>query len=179
MEVEARKEVPEADRPVVEALVTVKTLVLELKVKLEEVAMGLVPLPKRMSLAVMDKEPVPPLATGRIPVTLVVRSIVEFKMSELVTRPLNKGPAAHLTSPVPKELKVVEPLEPTVNKEVPEEEATIKTSKVGEVEVPTIDKVALGVVVPMPTLWLAVTLNTEIPVEEEMLKGSIVPTPLP
>ena len=31
--------------------------------------MGLEPLPKRMSLAVMAWEPVPPLATGRTPLT--------------------------------------------------------------------------------------------------------------
>jgi hypothetical protein len=53
------------------------------------------------------------------------------------------------------------------------EEATAKTSKVGEVDVPSTVKVALGVVEPIPTLWLAVTLKTEMPVEEAMLSKSM------
>ena len=44
-------------------------------------------------------------------------------------------------------------------------------------DVPCTIKVAVGVVEPIPTLWLAVTLKTEIPVEEEMLKGSKVVVP--
>lgn len=43
---------PETVKAEVEALVTVKTLVEELKVKLEEVAIVLLPWPNRMSLAV-------------------------------------------------------------------------------------------------------------------------------
>jgi len=43
---------PETVKAEVEALVTVKLLVAELKVKLEEVAKVLVPAPNRMSLAV-------------------------------------------------------------------------------------------------------------------------------
>ena len=58
------------------------------------------------------------------------------------------------TSPVPKEERVVEPLAATVKTAASEEEATLKISRVGEVEVPSTTKVALGVVEPMPTLWL-------------------------
>ena len=80
---------PETVKPVVEAFcklvlpetvrmleivvepVTAKVLEFGLKVKLVEVARGLVPLPKRMSLAVTAWLPVPPLATGNTPVTLL------------------------------------------------------------------------------------------------------------
>ena len=55
--------------------VTDRVLEPELKVKLVEVARGLVPLPKRMSLAVTAWLPVPPLATGNTPVTLEVKLI--------------------------------------------------------------------------------------------------------
>ena len=63
---------------------TAKTL--EAKVKFDEVAMGLMPLPNRMSLAAMDWEPVPPFATGRIPATFEVKSMDPAK-SALVTLP--------------------------------------------------------------------------------------------
>ena len=55
--------------------VTARVLEEEVKVKFELVAMGLVPLPNRMSLAVTAELPVPPLATGKTPVTLEVRLI--------------------------------------------------------------------------------------------------------
>ena len=52
----------------VDVALTVSPLAV-VKVNSEEVAMGLVPLPNRISLAVMFPEPVPPLVTGRIPLT--------------------------------------------------------------------------------------------------------------
>ena len=265
-------------KTVEEALVTVRTLVPELKVKLVEVPTAEVPLPNRTAVEVKLLAPVPPLATGKMPVTLVVKSMVELVMSALIMRPLYKAPLVDLTTPVPKEdrvvepvtdkvpvkeeeakvdtpvtnkgpltvraveeavakldwpvtqrlpereravpeatpkigvikvgevcrtlrplpvlpvtykappevdwtvpapseLIVVEPLAAMVNKEEPVSEATVKTLRVGEVEVPCTTKVALGVVEPMPTLWLAVTLKTETPVEEATLKISLVPAP--
>ena len=59
---------------------------------------------------------------------------------------------ADLTKPVPRELIVVEPFGATVNKAVPVEEATTKGLTVGAEEVPITAKVAIGEVVPMPTL---------------------------
>jgi hypothetical protein len=63
------------------------------------------------------EDPVPPLATGKIPVTSEVKD----------TKPLNKAPATDLTTPVPRELRVVEPVMdrvPTIlvvaRKELPE-----------------------------------------------------------
>ncbi len=73
---------------------------------------------------------------------------------------------------------VVEPLAATVNREVPVEEETVNTGNVGEVDVPCTTNVALGVVEPIPTLQLLVTLNIETPVEEEILKISFEP-PVP
>ena len=55
------------------------------------------------------------------------------------------------------------------------EEATLNTSSVGEVDVPWTDRVAVGVVEPMPTLWLLVTLRTETPEEDETLRMSLLP----
>ena len=55
------------------------------------------------------------------------------------------------------------------------DEATLKTSRVGDVDVPSTTKVALGVLEPMPTLWLLLTLKTEMPVEEETSKISLLP----
>ncbi len=72
----------------VERLVTVRVLVPELKVKLVDVPTTPVPLPNKMSEAVKDWAPVPPLATGKIPVTLEVRSMVLLVISALVIRPL-------------------------------------------------------------------------------------------
>ena len=53
-------------------------------------------------------------------------------------------PEVALTKPVPKEERVVEPLDATCRKVAPEEDATLKTSKVGLVEVPCTTRVALG-----------------------------------
>ena len=93
--------------------------------------------------------------------------------------PLNRAPVAVLLTgrAEERELMVVEPLAPTTKSRVLLEEATWKTSKVGEVEVPSTTKVALGVVEPMPTLWLAVTLRMEMPEDDETLKGSKVVLP--
>lgn len=54
--------------------VTVKVLEAGLKVKLEEVATALAPLPKRISLTVKLAAPVPPLATGNWPLTCVPKA---------------------------------------------------------------------------------------------------------
>ena len=59
------------------------------------------------------------------------------------------------------------------------EEETWKTSKVGEVEVPSTDKVAAGVVEPMPTVWEEVTVRMEIPVEEVILRRLLVEPAIP
>ena len=110
----------------------------------------------------------PPLETGNTPLVSV-----EFKL----IAPLFNSPLTLLTMPVPKEDRLVEPVAETLNRTLWVEDATWKTSRAGEVEVPSTTKVALGVVEPMPTLWLAVTLKTEIPDEEEMLNGSKAPVP--
>ena len=61
--------------------------------------------------------------------------------------------------PVPKLEKVEEPLLATVNWAVPLEEATLKMSVVGRVEVPWTERVATGVLEPMPTKPLALTVR--------------------
>ena len=58
---------------------------------------------------------------------------------------------------MPNEEIVVEPLAATVNWEAPEEEATLKISVVGNVDVPWTDRVAMGEEEPMPTSPLALT----------------------
>lgn len=55
--------------------------------------MALVPLPTSRSKAVRVAAPVPPFCTGKTPVTLVVRSMVELVMSELVMREEDSNPA--------------------------------------------------------------------------------------
>ena len=82
------------------------------KVKLVLVPTAEVPEPNKMSLAVKAGAPVPPLATGRMPVTLVVRSTAEGAMSAVLTKPLNRAPAeVERTKPaVVREDRVVEPL---------------------------------------------------------------------
>ena len=57
-----------------------------------------------------------------------------------------------LTKPAPKELIVVEPLGAMVKSEVPVEEAITNGFVVGAEDVPITDKVAIGEVVPIPTL---------------------------
>ena len=56
------------------------------------VATALVPLPTSRSKAVKLPAPVPPLATGRTPVTLAVRSMVLLVISELVIREEERRP---------------------------------------------------------------------------------------
>jgi len=127
---------PETVRAEVEALVTVRLLVEEVKVKLEEVAIGLVPLPNKMSLAVMAWEPVPPLATGKMPETeaelkdtaelykapeaVENTGRAEFKLVIVVEPTTTKGtPGVEVPMPAL-------PLARTVSKEAPDEEATLK-----------------------------------------------------
>src|SRR5690348_1017977 len=74
---------------------------------------------------------------------------------------------------------VVLPLPATVNKEVPVDEATVKTFKVGEVEVPSTARVAVGEEEPMPTVWAEVTARMEMPVEEATLKMVLVEPAVP
>ena len=95
----------------VEVALTVSPEVV-LKVNKDDVATGLVPLPNKMSLAVKAGAPVPPLATGRMPVTLVVRSTADGAMSAVLTKPLNRAPPlVERTRPaVVREDRVVEPL---------------------------------------------------------------------
>jgi hypothetical protein len=66
-----------------------------------------------------------------------------------------REPAADLTIPVPKEERVVEPLWLTVNMEVPVEEAIWNRSVPA---LPWINKVVVGVMVPMPTKSVEVAL---------------------
>jgi hypothetical protein len=113
MVVVARVEAPVTDRvpPTVKRLeIVVEPLTVNVlpptKVKLELVASGLEPLPNRISLAVTAWEPVPPLATGRIPVTLAVRSMVAFWMSPLTIREEDNRPALLLWT-TPAVLKAV------------------------------------------------------------------------
>ena len=74
------------------------------------------PLPTRRSNEVKLAAPVPPLATGKTPLTSEVKE----------ARPLNSEPPVERTRPVPKEDKVVEPSALTVNKDEPEDEARTK-----------------------------------------------------
>ena len=64
-----------------------------------------------------------------------------------------------LTKPAIKDDRVVEPLEAMVKAETPEDEATLRISVVGRVEVPWTDRVATGVEEPMPTKPLALTVK--------------------
>jgi hypothetical protein len=52
------------------------------------VAIALVPLPTKRLKALRVLAPEPPFATGRVPVTLVVKSMVPFRMSALTIWPL-------------------------------------------------------------------------------------------
>lgn len=90
-----------------------------------------------------------------------------------------REPEEDLTMPVPKEEMVVEPLLATVKREVPEEEATTKGLMLGYVLVPWTVRVAIGLEVPMPTLWLAVAVRMEIPVELDTLKMLLVEPDVP
>ena len=110
---------------------------------LEILPVTLVPLvTKPTSVVPSVEELVPPLAMGRIPLTSEVNEAC----------PLYKDPELDLTSPVPREERVVEPFEATDNRDVPDEEATVKRVTEGAVEVPWTYKVEVGAVVPIPTL---------------------------
>ena len=76
--------------------------------------------------------------------------------------------------PVPKEERVVEPKELTVSRETPEVDVMLKGLTLEE---PVRVSLALGVVVPMPTLPDSLTTKKEAPLEEETLKGSRVEEP--
>jgi len=71
------------------------------------------------------EELVPPLATGRIPVTSEVLRL---------TAPIFSSPPTLLTIPVPRDERVVEPLAATVRKEALLEEATTKIGRVCDEE---------------------------------------------
>ena len=66
----------------------------------------MVPLPTKRSKAVRLAAPVPPLATGRMPVTLVVKSMVELVISPFTIREEDKSPAELLCT-TPAVLKAV------------------------------------------------------------------------
>jgi hypothetical protein len=89
----------------VEVAFTVKPEVV-LKVNNEEVANGEVLLPNRISPAVTEVLPVPPFPTGKVPVTLVVKSMVELVMSALTIKEEDKRPALLLWT-TPAVLKAV------------------------------------------------------------------------
>ena len=134
------------------------------------VATGLVPLPTSKLKAVKLASPVPPLATGKTPVTLVVRSMVLLTMSALEIKPLNKEPAAERTTPVPKEAIVVEPLAATIKKEDPLEEATLNGFNVPvpwtlketvDEEALTPATVPLSINIPVPKVLAPVHLVTK------------------
>jgi hypothetical protein len=65
--------------------------------------------------------------------------------------PLNSEPDEDLTTPVPREERVVEPLVPTDKNETPLVEATTKIGKVWPEEEAWTTKVPLGVVELMPS----------------------------
>ena len=92
-----RYELVETVRLVVEALVVLNLLPSQVREVLVPTAP--VPLPKRMSLAVKAWAPVPPLATGRVPETSEVKD----------TWPMLSSPEIALTTPEPREDRVVEP----------------------------------------------------------------------
>ena len=91
---------------------------------------------------------------------------------------LFNSPLMLVTTPVAKEPIVVEPEGPITNRLAPLEEATAKGLTLEYVEVPWTYRVAWGEVVPIPTLWLAVAIRIETPVEEVIANGFKVPTPL-
>ena len=70
-----------------------------------------------------------------------------------------REPLLERTSPVPKDDRVVEPLEAMVSREEPVEELTVKTLVVGRVDVPWTDRVAMGELLPTPTRPLALTVK--------------------
>ena len=109
------------------------------KVKLEEVARGEVPLPNRMSLAVTAVLPVPPLPTGRVPLT--------SEELRLTAEELNNPPAEEWTRPNPR---------------------LFRTTAPEAVKLPLTPKVAPGVVEPIPTFPKAPTVKKGVvEVEEE------------
>jgi hypothetical protein len=72
------------------------TLVAPVVVRVSELAPDVTRLPASVSVFDPLFTPVPPLALGRIPVTLVVRSMVAFVMSALVMSELERTPDALL-----------------------------------------------------------------------------------
>ena len=146
------------ENPVVEALGVLNTP--EIYEKLVSVATAEVPLPKRMLLAVKALAPVPPLATGNIPETSAVKE----------TEPMFNSPPMLLTTPVPREERVVEPEGAMVNKAAEVEEATWKGLRLPAR--PTTVRLLAGVVVFMPIRPDSLTIKKERPEEEAILKGS-------
>ena len=109
----------------------------------------------------------PPLATGRTPETSEVRATAEDDSwpTELKwAMPLPKLENCTVPVVVNWEPGVVVPmptlpLAKTVKSAALDEEATVKTGRVGELEVPSTTKVEFGVAEPMPMLPDPVTVN--------------------
>ena len=114
--------------------------------------------------------PVPPLATPKVPETSLLPKAIA---------PLNNAPAeVERTGKAEVKLAiVVEPLAAIWKSGVLEEEATVKTGSVGKVEVPCTTKVELGVVEPIPTEPLDLTIKKDAPEEEVTWNGSRVVEP--
>ena len=104
-------------------------------------------------LKMLPLVPVARLMAG--PVAPLIEVMAELR--NVVLSVNREPPAVDLTKPAPKEEMLVEPLAATVNKAVPVEEATLKTSVVGRVEVPWTERVATGEEEPTPTKPLALT----------------------
>jgi hypothetical protein len=92
--------------------------------------------------------PVPPFDTPKIPVTSEEAKLIA---------PVFSSPPTALTTPVPKEDRVVEPRALTVSKEVPEEEARVRIFLV-VVAMFWTTSWEVGAEVPMPTLSVEVAL---------------------
>ena len=88
-----------------------------------------------------------------------------------------RAPLVDLTSPVPREDSVVEPLAAMVNREAPVEVATMKIGVVVLLSklVPWTTNIAVGVEELMPILELALTTRIELVEEEAMFRMSLPP----
>jgi hypothetical protein len=116
-----------------------------------------VPLPSRTLLAVSDVAPVPPLATGRVPVTPEARLMSssvppKVRLPELVTVPVRVRP---LTVPVPLTLVTVPPVAGALETQfVPSEVSTFPEAPAAVRPVPPLaaDSVPARVIVPDPVI---------------------------
>jgi len=90
----------------------------------------------------------------------------------------NLGPITSRDVPISVDVPIATcPLAKTLNKDAPDEDATVKIGSVGWVDVPWTTKVAVGDDEPMPNDPLAFITARVTPVEDVILNGSSVVVP--